>query len=71
MEQMMELGTPAVLTPGQAVAAAVILEARVVMPIHYGIRGAENYAEAERSLELLCEAAARRMIAVDVLEPGS
>lgn len=61
---------PAVLTPEQAVAAAVILDARVVVPIHYGVQGAENYAELERPLDLLHDAAARRGVVVNALQPG-
>lgn len=61
---------PAVLTPEQAVAAAVILGARKLVPIHYGISGAEGYAETERALEQLQTAAARRGIRVDPAQPG-
>lgn len=61
---------PAVLTPEQAVAAAVILGARTLVPIHFGIEGAEGYLEVERPLEALRAAAARRDMSVSVLNPG-
>ncbi|MGA7909712.1 MAG: MBL fold metallo-hydrolase, partial [Candidatus Sulfotelmatobacter sp.] len=36
---------PAVMTPEQAVAAAVVLGSRLIVPIHYGVVGAEGYRE--------------------------
>lgn len=61
---------PAVLTPEQAVAAAVVLKAKQLVPIHYGIEGAQNYAEVEHPLDLLREAAARRNVRLNSLAPG-
>ncbi len=61
---------PAVLTPEQAVAAAVILGARTLVPIHFGIEGAEGYLEVEQPVEALRAAAARRDIKVSMLDPG-
>lgn len=61
---------PAVLTPEQAIAAAVVLDAKLVVPIHYGVQGAENYAEIDQPLALLREAAARRGVRISALAPG-
>jgi len=43
---------PAVLTPDQAVAAAVLLGARRIVPIHSRIEGAEGYAEIPQAQKL-------------------
>ena len=61
---------PAVLTPEQAVAAAVIVGAKLVVPIHYGVSGAEGYKELPECEKLLRAAAQRRGIAVEVVAPG-
>jgi len=61
---------PAVLTPEQAVAAAVILGAREVVPIHFGVKNAEGYAETENAIGRLEEEARRRGIKVKVMRPG-
>jgi L-ascorbate metabolism protein UlaG (beta-lactamase superfamily) len=61
---------PAVLTPEQAVDAAVILGARRLVPIHYGVTGADGYTEAEDVIGTLAAAARRRSLRVDFLAPG-
>ena len=61
---------PAVLTPEQAVAAAVVLGARLVVPIHYGMVGAESYTEVPDSEKLLLAAARKRKVDVEILHPG-
>ena len=61
---------PAVMTAEQAVAAAVVLGARLIVPIHYGIVGAEGYAEMPNPAGALIEAAARRNVAVELARPG-
>jgi L-ascorbate metabolism protein UlaG (beta-lactamase superfamily) len=61
---------PAVLTPEQAVAAAVIVHAKIVVPIHYGVSGAEGYKELPDCERLLFAAAQKRGIAVEVVPPG-
>lgn len=61
---------PAVLTPEQAVAAAIVLGARKLVPIHYGVSGADGYAETERALEQVQAVAARRGLRVDPVRPG-
>lgn len=64
-------GQPGVLTPEQAVAAAAILGARTLVPIHYGISGMDNYAEVDDPLGRLRKAAGDRAVAVQVVEPGA
>jgi L-ascorbate metabolism protein UlaG (beta-lactamase superfamily) len=64
-------GQPGVLTPEQAVAAARILGAATVVPIHYGIRGVEEYTEVEDALGRLTVAAREAAIDVQVLAPGA
>lgn len=60
----------AVMTPEQAVAAAVVIGAKQIVPIHYGVSGAEGYSELPDVEALLIEAAARRGIGVEVRRPG-
>jgi L-ascorbate metabolism protein UlaG (beta-lactamase superfamily) len=61
---------PAVLTPEQAVAAAVVLGARLLVPIHYGVTGAEGYAEQPDVEPRLATEAARRGVAIQIVQPG-
>ena len=60
----------AVLTPEQAMSAATILGAKVIVPIHYGVAGAEGYAEVADALGRLERASALRGPIVKVLRPG-
>lgn len=60
----------AVLTPEQAVAAAKILGARLIVPIHYGVKGAEGYEEIPDAEALLIAAASRRGVGVEIARPG-
>ncbi|WP_133501432.1 MBL fold metallo-hydrolase [Cognatilysobacter terrigena] len=61
---------PAVLTPAQAVDAARILGARCIVPIHYGVQGAEGYAEQPDVERELRRISAGKSIDVQVLQPG-
>ena len=61
----------AVMTAEQAVAAAVVMSARMVVPIHYGVVGAEGYAEDPRAEEELRSFAKKRNVGVHVLKPGA
>ena len=60
----------AVMTPEQAVAAAVVMGARQIVPIHYGVRGAEGYSELPDVEARLIEVASRRGVGVEVRRPG-
>jgi len=64
-------GQPGVLTPEQAVAAAVVLGARRLVPIHYGITGMAEYVEVEGALERVRRAARGKDVDITVLEPGA
>jgi len=61
---------PAVLTPAQALTAATIIGARTLIPIHFGVRGAEGYAEMPRALEMLAQARTPNSPQVQILAPG-
>jgi len=64
-------GQPGVLTPEQAVAAATILGARRLVPIHYGVSGIDdNYLEVRDPVGRLREAAGKKSIEVRPLVPG-
>jgi L-ascorbate metabolism protein UlaG (beta-lactamase superfamily) len=60
----------AVMTPEQAVAAAVVLGARLIVPIHYGVVGAEDYSELPNLEATLLESARKRGVAVEIARPG-
>ncbi|WP_129647452.1 MBL fold metallo-hydrolase [Peristeroidobacter agariperforans] len=62
---------PGVLTPEQAVAAAIILGARRVIPIHYGISGTAEYVEVEDPIGRLRSAAREKSLEVESLAPGA
>ena len=63
-------GQPGVLTPEQAVAAATILGARTLVPIHYGVSGIAEYEEVQDPVGRLREAAGKKSIRVQSLQPG-
>ncbi|MBJ6765772.1 MBL fold metallo-hydrolase [Myxococcaceae bacterium JPH2] len=60
----------AVLTPEQAVAAAVVLGARLLVPIHYGIAPSDDYREVPNAEAQLLAAARARKVDVEVARPG-
>jgi L-ascorbate metabolism protein UlaG (beta-lactamase superfamily) len=62
---------PAVMTAEQAIAAAVVMGARLVVPIHYGMAGAEGYAEDPHAEETLRDFARQRRVDVEILKPGA
>lgn len=64
-------GQPGVLTPEQAVAAAIILGARRLVPIHYGVSGMDAYIEVEDPLDRLREAARGKPVAIQPMAPGT
>ncbi|MCU7370599.1 MBL fold metallo-hydrolase [Paucibacter sp. O1-1] len=63
-------GQPGVLTPEQAVAAATVLGARRLIPIHYGVSGMVEYVEIEDPLARLRAAAREKPVAIQALTPG-
>lgn len=62
--------TPAVMTPLQAVDAAKFLGAKLLVPIHFGLNGDENYVEVDQPLNELKKAAKRRDQPIKHLVPG-
>ena len=64
-------GLPGVLTPEQAVAAATILGARRLVPIHYGVSGMDEYVEVDDPIEQLRQAARQTPIDIQVTTPGT
>ncbi|RYZ46212.1 MAG: MBL fold metallo-hydrolase [Myxococcaceae bacterium] len=60
----------AVLTPEQAVAAAVVLGARLLVPIHYGVAASEDYQEVPDAEALLLASARKRKVNVELARPG-
>ena len=63
-------GLPGVLTPEQAVAAATILGARRLVPIHYGVSGMDEYVEVDDPVGQLRKAARGLPIAIQPTAPG-
>jgi L-ascorbate metabolism protein UlaG (beta-lactamase superfamily) len=61
---------PAVMTAEQAVAAALVLGAHIVVPIHYGVLGPEGYAEKSHAEEELRSFARSRGVGVQIIRPG-
>jgi L-ascorbate metabolism protein UlaG (beta-lactamase superfamily) len=61
---------PAVLTPEQAVAAATVLGAKVLVPIHYGVAPSPEYTETSDATTHVLAEAKRRNLRVELLEPG-
>ena len=62
--------TPAVLTPLQALDAAQLLGAKVLVPIHYGLSDPPYYVEVNEPLETLVAEAEKRGQVVQHLLPG-
>ncbi|MCP3098648.1 MBL fold metallo-hydrolase [Myxococcus sp. K15C18031901] len=60
----------AVLTPEQAVAAAVVLGAKLLVPIHYGVVSTEDYQEVPGVEALLLATARKRKVDVELARPG-
>jgi len=58
------------MTPEQAVAAAVVTGTELIVPIHYGVSGAEGYREIPNCEQILREAAKTRGVNVQILRPG-
>jgi L-ascorbate metabolism protein UlaG (beta-lactamase superfamily) len=59
-----------VMAPEQAVAAARILGAKILVPIHYGVRGADGYEEIADALQRTRAEGERRGVIVQALKPG-
>lgn len=64
-------GLPGVLTPEQAVAAANILGARRLVPIHYGISGMAEYVEVDDPIARLRAVARETSTQIQSVTPGA
>jgi len=62
--------TPAVMTPEQAVDAAILLRAETLIPIHYGLNDPPYYQEVDSPIDTLMKTATRRKVNVRNLLPG-
>ena len=62
--------TPAVMTPAQAVDAAILLRAKLLIPIHYGLNDPPHYVEVDDPLASLKTHADRRNMKIKHLLPG-
>ena len=62
--------TPAVMTPAQAVDAAILLRAKKLVPIHFGLNDPPYYVEVDDPIKLLTIEAERRGIAMQHVLPG-
>jgi L-ascorbate metabolism protein UlaG (beta-lactamase superfamily) len=60
----------AVMTPEQAVNAAVLLRAKVLVPIHYGLNSPPDYVEVKDPIGQTLAHAKRRSVIVQNLKPG-
>ncbi len=64
-------GVPAVMTPEQAVAAAVVIGANLIVPIHYGIVASPAYTETPHAAHELAVAAAARGVELEFVPSGA
>jgi len=62
--------TPAVMSPPQAVDVAVLLRAKELIPIHYGLNDPPYYQEVDSPIDTLVQVAERRNVRVRNLLPG-
>jgi L-ascorbate metabolism protein UlaG (beta-lactamase superfamily) len=62
--------TPFTMTPEQAVDAALILQAKKIVPIHYGLNDPPHYVEVDDPLAKLMAVAQRRGVSAQHLAPG-
>lgn len=58
------LGWPLTMTPEQAIANAALLRAKILVPIHYGLRNLPFYIEREDAIEVLHRLASQAGVAV-------
>jgi L-ascorbate metabolism protein UlaG (beta-lactamase superfamily) len=66
----LESDIPAVMTPIQAVNAAVLLRSKLLVPIHYGLNDPPYYVEVTDPIATLKKEAKKRNVVVRHLKPG-
>jgi L-ascorbate metabolism protein UlaG (beta-lactamase superfamily) len=64
------ISTPAVMTPSQAVDAALLLKARTLVPIHYGLDDPPYYVEAPDALSRVVDLAKEKGLTIRPMKPG-
>ncbi|MBV8518033.1 MAG: MBL fold metallo-hydrolase [Acidobacteria bacterium] len=64
-----DVDVPATMTPTQAVAAALLLRAKLVVPIHYGV-SEDDYREEPNAIEETKQLAAAKGVAVRFVDEG-
>jgi L-ascorbate metabolism protein UlaG (beta-lactamase superfamily) len=64
-------GIPGVMTPEQAAAAAEVLGARLIVPIHYGMAPSPEYTETAHPAHALAAAAGARHVDVEFVRAGA
>ncbi len=64
-------GLPGVMTPEQAAAAAEVIGARLIVPIHYGMAPSPDYTEAAHPAHALAAAADARHVDVEFVRAGA
>ena len=64
-------GLPGVMTPEQAAAAAEVIGARLIVPIHYGMAPSPDYTEAAHPAHALAAAAGARHVDVEFVRAGT
>jgi len=64
-------GIPGVMTPEQAAAAAAVIGARLIVPIHYGMAPSPEYTETAHPAHALVVAANARHVDVEFVRAGA
>lgn len=65
-----EAETPFSMTPQQAVDAAIVIKAKVLVPIHFGLNDPKYYVETKNALQQAKANAKRRKLNLQHLQPG-
>ena len=65
-----DVDVPATMTPSEAVAAAAMLRAKRVVPIHYGLTGDDDYREQPDAVGALQKSAAAKGVRVEIVPEG-
>lgn len=69
--RLVSVDEPACMTPEQAVSAALVLQAKRLLPIHYGtFHHPPVYMETPHALERLAATASTKQVDVCALQPG-
>jgi L-ascorbate metabolism protein UlaG (beta-lactamase superfamily) len=64
------ISTAAVMTPSQAVDAALLLKARTLVPIHYGLDDPPYYVETPDALSRVVDLAQEKGVTIRPMKPG-